>query len=57
MVLASVHPGVTEEEVQAETGWRLQSAAPVVETPPPSADELAMIRRFDPEGFWTGARR
>jgi hypothetical protein len=29
----------------------------VVETPPPSADELAMIRRFDPEGFWTGARR
>jgi glutaconate CoA-transferase subunit B len=57
MVLASVHPGVTEEEVQAETGWRLRSAAPVVETPPPSADELAMIRRFDPEGFWTGARR
>jgi glutaconate CoA-transferase subunit B len=57
MVLASVHPGVTEEEVQAETGWRLRSVAPVVETPPPSADELAMIRRFDPEGFWTGARR
>ena len=57
MVLASVHPGVTEEEVQAETGWRLRSVAPVVETAPPSADELAMIRRFDPEGFWTGARR
>jgi glutaconate CoA-transferase, subunit B len=57
MVLASVHPGVTVEEVQAETGWPLRPAGPVVETPPPSADELAMIRRFDPEGFWTGARR
>lgn len=57
MVLASVHPGVTAEEVQAQTGWPLRPAVPVVETPPPSADELAMIRRFDPEGFWTGARR
>ena len=57
MVLASVHPGVTVEEVQAETGWPLRPARPVAETPPPSAEELAMIRRFDPEGFWTGARR
>jgi glutaconate CoA-transferase, subunit B len=57
MVLASVHPGVTVEEVQAQTGWSLRVADPVIETLPPSADELAMIRRFDPEGFWTGARR
>jgi glutaconate CoA-transferase subunit B len=57
MVLASVHPGVTVEEVQAETGWPLHLGRPVAETPPPSADELAMIRRFDPEAFWTGARR
>ena len=57
MVLASVHPGVTAEEVQVETGWPLRAPRPVIETPPPSADELAMIRRFDPEGFWTGARR
>ena len=57
MVLASVHPGVTVETVRAETGWPLRLAHPVIETPPPSADELAMIQRFDPEGFWTGARR
>lgn len=57
MALASVHPGVTVEEVQAETGWPLHPARPVIETPPPRAAELAMIRRFDPEGFWTGARR
>jgi len=57
MVLASVHPGVTVEEVRAQTGWPLRLAHSVIETPPPSADELAVIRRFDPEGFWTGARR
>ncbi len=57
MVLATVHPGVTVDQVRAETGWSLRLADPVVETPPPSADELAMIRRFDPEGFWTRSRR
>jgi glutaconate CoA-transferase subunit B len=57
MVLASAHPGVMVEEVQAETGWPLRLADRVTETPAPSADELAMIRRFDPQGFWTGARR
>jgi glutaconate CoA-transferase subunit B len=57
MVLASVHPGVAAEEVRAQTGWPLRLADPVIETPPPSGGELAIIRRFDPEGFWTGARR
>ncbi len=51
--LASVHPGHTAAEVRAETGWDLKLADPVVETPPPSDFELAAIRRFDPEGFWT----
>jgi glutaconate CoA-transferase subunit B len=57
MELASVHPGVPIETVQAETGWPLRLADPVRETVPPRADELAMIRRFDPEGFWTRPRR
>jgi glutaconate CoA-transferase subunit B len=57
MVLASAHPGVTVEQVRAETGWSLRLADRMVETPPPSADELAMIRRFDPDGFWTRSRR
>jgi glutaconate CoA-transferase subunit B len=51
--LASIHPGLTEEEVKAETGWPLKSAPKVVETPPPSDDELAWIRRLDPDGHWT----
>src|SRR5262249_3951263 len=49
MVLASVHPGATVDEVAAQTGWPLRLAVDVTETPPPTAEELAMIRRFDPE--------
>ena len=56
MLLASAHPRVTVEEVRAQTGWPLRAAATVAQTPAPTADELAMIRRFDPEGFWTRGR-
>lgn len=52
--LASVHPGHSVEEVRAETGWDLKVAEHVSETAPPSESELTAIRRFDPEGFWTG---
>ena len=51
--LNSVHPGHTIEEVRAETGWDLKIAGDIAETAPPSASELAAIRRFDPDGFWT----
>ena len=51
--LASVHPGHTVDEVRAETAWDLQVAPDVSETSPPTETELAAIRRFDPEGFWT----
>jgi glutaconate CoA-transferase subunit B len=56
MVLASAHPGVTVEAVRAQTGWPLAAAPVVAGTPPPSAAELAVIRRFDPDGFWTRDR-
>ncbi len=51
--LASVHPGVTVEEVLANTGWKLSPAQNVAETPSPSAAELRAIREYDREGFWT----
>jgi glutaconate CoA-transferase, subunit B len=56
LVLASTHPGVTVEAVRAETGWPLVVVPDVRVTPPPTAAELAVIRRFDPEGFWTRGR-
>ena len=52
--LASVHPGVTVEDVVANTGWKLRVAADVGQTPEPSAAELAAIREYDKKGFWTG---
>ena len=51
--LASIHPGNTVDEVRAETGWDLKVANDVSQTSPPTELELAAIRRFDPEGFWT----
>jgi glutaconate CoA-transferase, subunit B len=54
--LASVHPGHTVEEVRARTGWDLAAPPDVDETRPPGPEELAEIRRLDPEGFWTGRR-
>jgi glutaconate CoA-transferase subunit B len=52
--LASVHPGRTVEEVRENTGWDVKVAAGCGETPPPTAEELAQLRRLDPDGFWTG---
>lgn len=52
--LSMVHPGQTVDEVRAETGWAIKLGPDVAETPPPTTEELAQIRRFDPEGFWTG---
>jgi len=51
--LASVHPGHTVAEVRRETGWNLKVADDVTETPAPTEPELAAIRKFDPDGFWT----
>jgi glutaconate CoA-transferase subunit B len=51
--LDSYHPGTSPAEVRAKTGWDLQVSAGARETPPPTADELQIIREHDPEGFWT----
>lgn len=52
-ILCSYHPGQSVESVRAETGWDLRVAPDVRETPPPTEKELAIIRRYDPQGFWT----
>jgi glutaconate CoA-transferase subunit B len=46
--LASVHPGVSVDEVQAQTGFELVVPAIVPETAPPTDAELAELRRLDP---------
>jgi glutaconate CoA-transferase subunit B len=54
MHLAGLHPGVTVEEVRAATGWEINVPPGVAETPPPSREELRLIREvLDPEGIYT----
>lgn len=52
MRLVSVHPGVEPDWVQRKTGFDLEIAEPLVETEPPSLDELQALRQqADPFGL------
>jgi glutaconate CoA-transferase subunit B len=51
--LSSFHPGVTPDDVLANTGWKLKMAGDVQITPEPNPDELKAIREYDRDGFWT----
>lgn len=53
LILRSYHPFTTLEEVRANTGWDLRVSPNLHATPPPAEDELTIIRRYDPQGFWT----
>ncbi len=51
MRLVSYHPGVTVERIQAKTGFPLEVAPDVHETPPPSEEEIRLLREdIDPLG-------
>lgn len=50
MRLRSVHPGVTVEQVQQQTGFPLAIPEEVPTTRPPTPEELDLIARFDPDG-------
>ncbi len=54
-ILASYHPGVSPDEVRRQTGWPLRVSSTVHATAPPTEEELAIIRSYDPKGFWTRA--
>lgn len=53
MVVESLHPGVTRNEVQEVTGWNVAFADGVTETQEPTDDELEIIReQLDPDGVY-----
>ncbi len=55
MTLATLHPGVTLDDVRANMGWEPKIAADLGETPVPEAEELRLIREeLDPGGVHTG---
>jgi len=53
MVLQSVHPGITIDDILENTGWNLKLAPKIDNTKPPTQFELRIIRKYDPHGFWT----
>jgi glutaconate CoA-transferase subunit B len=53
MQLSELYPGVTTEDVQAEIGWPLRLAQTIGKTPPPTAEEIRLIRdEVDPQGMY-----
>ncbi len=46
--LHALHPDVTVDDVQANTGFELRLAEPLSVLPPPDRETVALIRRLDP---------
>lgn len=44
MTVVTIHPGVTREQIDANTGWKVRYADKVGETPAPTAKELEELR-------------
>jgi len=58
MYVDSLHPGVELAEITEDFPWTLKTTAEVTgdtisRTDPPSTTVLELIRKFDPDGFWT----
>lgn len=52
--LATLHPGVTIDQVLEATGFPPVVPARLETTPPPTAEELSILRRMDPNGLLRG---
>jgi hypothetical protein len=52
MRLTSYHPGVTPERIGKKTGFELEIAPDLHETPPPAEEEVRLLREeIDPLGI------
>ena len=55
MEVLSLHPGVTLEDVQQNTGFEIAAAETLSETEPPGERELTVLREdVDPHGYVIG---
>jgi glutaconate CoA-transferase subunit B len=51
MTLVSLHPGCSVEAVQEQVGWQMRVADDLIETEPPSSEQLRIMREeLDPAG-------
>ena len=44
LTVTSLHPGITAGQVRGATGWPVRFAGQVAETPPPTSDDLRVLR-------------
>lgn len=56
MVLESIHPGVTLEDVKKNTGWDLKISKDLRVTEEPTERELLTLRQLDPQGIYLKRR-
>lgn len=54
MKLLSVHPTITVQQVLENTGFDLLMPETVLETEPPTYEELKIVREIDPNGIYLG---
>ena len=52
MTVLALHPGVTVEEIQDNTGFELLVAGDLAVTEPPSERELSVLRHLDPDRLY-----
>lgn len=55
MMLSTLHPHVTVDEVRQEVPWDLLVADDLSETVPPTEEEVKIIRALDPENIFLGS--
>jgi glutaconate CoA-transferase subunit B len=54
MTLRTLHPGVSLDDVRVNMGWDPKVAVDLGETPPPTDEELRLVREeLDPSGVYT----
>jgi glutaconate CoA-transferase subunit B len=53
MKVLALHPGVTIDQVQENTGFKLDARGDVPVTEPPAERELAVLRKLDPQRLYT----
>jgi glutaconate CoA-transferase subunit B len=55
MQVLSLHPGVTMDQVRANTGFAIEAVSAVTTTPPPGDEELRILREeVDPHRYLLG---
>ncbi len=52
MTVAALHEGVTLEQVQENTPWKVKVAEELLTTPPPTEKEIATLRALDPDKIY-----